>query len=182
MQFSPDDTKIISASFDKRTSKIINVADGALLANLAKHSGTVISAKFSPDGRTILTCSYDSTARIWDSRNGNIVDSIQFQDMAASGEFSPDGKTLFVQLLDSTVTIWNAKKRKIIKRIKNVQSKITIASFNPIGNYILAGTDKGQIGIYDLTTGDSLSSWTAHTQISSISFSNDGKKNYHRWI
>jgi len=35
------------------------------LADLKKHTGTVYSAVFSPDGSRILTASDDNTAKIW---------------------------------------------------------------------------------------------------------------------
>jgi WD40 repeat protein len=62
--FSPDGTRIVTASFDG-TAKVWD-PDGALLATLEGHSGDVASAVFSPDGTRIVTASFDDTAKVWD--------------------------------------------------------------------------------------------------------------------
>src|SRR4030095_4969150 len=55
-----------------RSASAINVfqevrAADARLAVLSGHGGTVAGAAFSPDGRRIVTASFDRTARIWDT-------------------------------------------------------------------------------------------------------------------
>ncbi|HEY6252154.1 MAG TPA: hypothetical protein VI685_19535 [Candidatus Angelobacter sp.] len=55
---------MVTASWD-RTARVWNAADGRLLAILQGHSGSVFTARFSPDGHRIVTASWDGTARIW---------------------------------------------------------------------------------------------------------------------
>jgi WD40 repeat protein len=61
--FSPDGTRILTASSDK-TAKLWDL-EGKLLADLEGHKGSVYSAMFSPDGTRILTASFDNTAKVW---------------------------------------------------------------------------------------------------------------------
>ena len=55
-QFSPDGTRIVTASRDK-TARVWDAATGKSLATLAGHEGDVMSAQFSPDGTRIVTAS-----------------------------------------------------------------------------------------------------------------------------
>jgi WD40 repeat protein len=64
--FSPDGTRIVTASSD-RTALVWDAASGEMLDVLSGHEGVVSSASFSPDGTRILTASRDNTARVWDA-------------------------------------------------------------------------------------------------------------------
>ena len=68
-QFSPDGTRIVTASADK-TARVWDAATGKSLATLAGHEDGVWSAQFSPDGTRIVTASGDKTARVWDAATG----------------------------------------------------------------------------------------------------------------
>src|SRR5208337_1870916 len=53
--FSPDGTRIVTASLDK-TARIWDAATGAEVQVFKGHrSGSVLSAAFSPDGKRVLT-------------------------------------------------------------------------------------------------------------------------------
>ncbi|MCH8342580.1 MAG: PD40 domain-containing protein [Planctomycetes bacterium] len=63
--FSPDGTRIVTASWDN-TARVWDAATGEQLLVLRGHEFIVYSASFSPDGKRIVT-GHDSTIRIWDS-------------------------------------------------------------------------------------------------------------------
>ena len=75
--FSPDGTRILTASWDK-TAKLWDAASGKLLASFAHQDG-VWHAAFSPDGARILTASADKTAKLWDAASGELLASFAHQ-------------------------------------------------------------------------------------------------------
>src|SRR5207244_1765088 len=69
-QFSPDGTRIVTASSDK-TARVWDVQTGQALTEPMQHGGQVHSAQFSSDGKRIVTGSWeDAGARIWDAHTG----------------------------------------------------------------------------------------------------------------
>ena len=70
--FSPDGSRIVTASVDK-TARIWDAATGKEIAVLRGHDSVVNSAAFSPDGSRIVTASADKTARIWDAASAKEI-------------------------------------------------------------------------------------------------------------
>jgi hypothetical protein len=67
--FSPDGSRIVTASMDK-TAKVWDTTMGAEVLTLKGHTDSVRSASFSHDGARVLTGSADKTAKIWDATTG----------------------------------------------------------------------------------------------------------------
>ena len=64
---------------------------------------------FSPDGKTVLTGSYDKTARLWDAATGQpLGPPLTHQDTVQAVAFSPDGKTVLTGSVDKTARLWDA--------------------------------------------------------------------------
>lgn len=75
------------------------------------HTKTVISARFSPDNKKVLTLSADGTAKLWDAATGFLLKefipsvdaSIAFVTAAI---YSPDGQHIITGYEGSTSAIW----------------------------------------------------------------------------
>ena len=74
------------------------------------------SAAFSPDGKRIVTASWDKTARIWDAATGKPIGEPlkATKDWVNSAAFSPDGKRIVTASVDKTARIWDAVSGKAI--------------------------------------------------------------------
>jgi hypothetical protein len=68
--FSPDSTRIVSASSDK-TLKVWDAVSGQQLRTLEGHTAWVLGCAFSPDGSLIFSVSADKTLRIWEAASGH---------------------------------------------------------------------------------------------------------------
>jgi hypothetical protein len=89
------------------------------------HSGVVMSAVFSPDGKKIVTASWDSTAKIWDAQTGKMIaDLTGHQDRVNIAIFSPDGQKIVTASEDGTAKIWDAQTGKIIDRSEEHTSEL----------------------------------------------------------
>jgi hypothetical protein len=106
--FSPDGTRIITASDDK-TARVWDAGTGSEIKVLRGHEGSVQCAAFSPDGTRIVTASMDKSVRIWDAATGNEIKVLRGHEYAVySAAFSPDGTRIVTASFDGTAWIWDA--------------------------------------------------------------------------
>lgn len=100
--FSPDGTHLAAEVEDSRV-QIWRVGDGVLLRTLPKHTVTVTSLVWAPDGATLATGGIgDRTVRLWRVADGRLQRNIRghldlshnFQADVEAAAFSPDGTLL----------------------------------------------------------------------------------------
>jgi WD40 repeat protein len=82
------------------------------------HTNIIYSARFSPDGKKIITVSKDNTAKLWDAEKGYLLADIkQKTGFLTEAHFSPDGKKIITragteqETFDNSVSlfkVWDA--------------------------------------------------------------------------
>jgi WD40 repeat protein len=110
--FSPDGSKIISASHDK-TIRVWDASTGVeMLPPLRGHDSSISSVAFSPDGSQIISVSWDSTIRVWDASTGvemlpPLRVHFDFDDPIRSIAFSPDRSKIILRSERDFSQIWD---------------------------------------------------------------------------
>ena len=66
----------------------------------------MISVAFSPDGKYVVSGSYDNTARVWEASTGKEIARLTHDGAVNSVAFSPDGRTLASGSHDNTIRLW----------------------------------------------------------------------------
>ena len=106
--FSPDGTKLATASADK-TLKLWDLTKPQKpLATGKEHSDALWGVAWSPDGKYIASCSADRSVKIWDALTLKRLYTLSgHEDVVYSVEFSPDSKFLLSASADKTARIWS---------------------------------------------------------------------------
>jgi len=150
--FSPDGTRIVTASRDK-TARIWDTESGLELLHLSGHEGGVNSAAFSPDGTRIVTASEDNTARIWDMESGlELLRLSGHEDEVNSATFSPDGTRILTASNDNTARIWDADVGFELHCLTGHTKSVKIALYTPDGSKAVT-LSSGIVRIWDVDTG-----------------------------
>jgi eukaryotic-like serine/threonine-protein kinase len=84
-------------------------ASGEPLGKRLQHTHAFRKARFSADGKRLITGSYDRTARIWDAHTFRPIGSpLQHKSGVASVALSPDGEIALTGTLNGMARFWNA--------------------------------------------------------------------------
>src|SRR5271165_151091 len=149
------------------------------------HTGPVTSAVFSPDGRRVLTSSWDNTARLWEPESGELLATFQgHTGPVTSAVFSPDGRRVLTASGDKTARLWEAESGKLLTTFQGHTGPVTSAIFSPDGRRVLTASGGGFGGSVDTTArlweaedGKLLATFQGHTgPVQSAVFSPDRRR------
>jgi WD40 repeat protein len=165
--FSADGKMIATGSIDTRI-KLWDAATGSLLHSLGERPAApakpgqpvmmvvsfafVNSIAFSPDGKTLVSGSFDNSIALWDVASGSRRGSLSGHSSSVNSvAFSRDGKTIASGSSDHTIRLWNVATNSELRLLRE-HSSPTSAEFSIDGKTIEdAGGKKTKL--WDVSTG-----------------------------
>lgn len=143
--------------------------------------GAVAAARFSPDGRRVVTASWDNAARIWNAKTGRLERELQgHAEYVNDAVFSRDGKCVLTASDDKTAILWDAETGKPLFTFKGHQQRIRSGSLlcdRQSGRVqkVMTASDDATVRIWD-ARGTRLLEFKGHTKaVLDAQFSPDGK-------
>ncbi|MBN8623902.1 MAG: protein kinase [Planctomycetes bacterium] len=100
-------------------------------------------ARLSPDGRRIVTASFDGTARLWDAATSEPLGEVMKHDAEVTwAEFSPNGETIATVSKDRSIRFWNADAGRPARAPLRQDEAVERLRFRDDGKYLLVQTSK----------------------------------------
>jgi WD40 repeat protein len=149
----------------------------ACLLTLEGHSGWVVSATFSPDGKLVVSASYDKTLKVWDPVTGTCTQTLQgHNDEVISATFSPDGKFIVSASHDKTLKVWDPATGICIQTLQGHNGGVSSTTFSPDGKFMVSASYDRTLKVWDPATGTCIQTLQGHNgRVVSAMFSPDGK-------
>jgi WD40 repeat protein len=177
-EFSPDGTRVVSSSMDKR-AQVWEISTGQPAFPPLQHTNEVKGARFTPDGQRVFTVDSHGRLRFWDPSTGARLGESRptTANHAAEIDFSPDGTWMAVPTVDG-VKLIDAISGEPSGQVFTSTTRMTQVRFSPDGR-ILAATGLGRrINLWDLTsaTGQAPSKTLSHSEpLRYFEFSHDSR-------
>jgi WD40 repeat protein len=180
--FSPDGTRLATASFDQKV-KLWDARTGQEALTLLGHTDAAMGLAFSPAGTRLATAGADRTIRIWDASPLTEPPARQIATFAGHTDdvravvYSPDGRTVVSAGDDRIVRIWDAATGMPLSSLLGHTAAIFGVAFSPDGRTIATGGADNTLRIWDAKTGAVTHALSTFDQgcILSVAFSPDGR-------
>jgi WD40 repeat protein/serine/threonine protein kinase len=184
--FSPDGTALLAAR--GKQAWLYRADNGQLIAGPLDHPATVLAGAFSPDGRTILTGSYDGSAWLWDAATGRrLAGPFRHPDPVWAIAFRPDGKAFATGSGHSVerdghmvgvgeARIWDIASGEMILTGPRHARDILAVAFTPDGRTLITASKDTTVKFWDATTGTSIGKVIRHNGwVNVLALSPDGQ-------
>jgi WD40 repeat protein len=150
--------------FSDRVTYLFDPANGKDLIHLNKHRDQVVSVRFSPDGKKLVTASWDHTARLWETSSGKLLHILKGHRCSLiDAMFSPDGKQVLTVTSGTEFGgesyLWSIQEEKDPKKTPKYRDPGIVNRPRMFGEYgwMQAGSDfRGEspvARIFDAQTG-----------------------------
>jgi WD40 repeat protein len=166
--FSPDGRYFLSAGGEGENDTVIRIWDATnqkLIKKLTGHEGVVIDGRFSPDGETIYSVSFDQTIRRWNNwqkprHSSKIIASKKsIGSVIRTCDMSPDGNYLVFGCSDGQIGVIDLRSKRKIHHFKVHDDLVNTCRFIPKYPYVVTGSSDHRVKVWNVETQQCFVSW-----------------------
>ncbi|VFN06001.1 MAG: WD domain-containing protein, G-beta repeat-containing protein, partial [Candidatus Kentron sp. G] len=161
----------------------IDYANWQQLRRIQAHSEEICyphCIEFAPNGRTVLTGSWDNKLKLWEMVSRKTTRTFQEHSSKIwSIAFAPDGRTILSGSNDMTLKLWAVASGRAIRTFRGHSNTVRSVAFSSDGRTALSG-GLNDIKLWDVASGEEIRTFpSADTQhsgwIRSVAFAPDGR-------
>jgi WD40 repeat protein len=130
----------------------------------------------SPDGRFIVSGSWDCTVKVWELESGRLLRSLEgHTDGVRAVAVSPDGRFIVSGSDDRTVKVWELESGRLLRSLEGHTGGVRAVAVSPDGRFIISGSDDHTIRAWDPESGKSRVLFWNDAAIFSLALSRAGR-------
>lgn len=148
---------------------------GQAFGDFMGHGGMVRSVAISPNGQSVLTTSFDYSAKLWDFQNQTLLHDLAGHDSPVNtGAFIDNDRAATVGD-DGMLVLWDVQTGKQRQRIKAHDHKIMALAVSLDARLLATGGWDRRVHLWDAVTGQKTLTIAATTPVNAVAFVGGGQ-------
>jgi WD40 repeat protein len=141
------------------------------------HQSRITALSWSPDGKTLVSSSYDKTVRLWNAQTGQHTGLYKrHRARVTSVMWSPDGKMLASSSNDKSVHLWDASTCTTSYRFEQHHSAVNDVAWSPDGKSLVSSSVDGIVLVWDAWSHIVRLTYRQHSEsVQVVAWSPDGR-------
>ncbi|MDZ4658536.1 MAG: protein kinase [Bythopirellula sp.] len=152
-RFAPSGDQVLTIGGND--ARLWDVGSKDQLIRFSPH-GAVADVDLAPDGKWLVTGSWDQSAKIWDAATGEAVRKLDgvHTGYINSVQFSPSGEQVLTASDDGTARLWDAATGKPVEpALVGHEGRVRQARFDTDGSRVVTSSNDKTARIWDAKTG-----------------------------
>jgi WD40 repeat protein len=201
--FSPDGKFLVSGGGDidghanDRPPGVLELREadtGKVIRELKGHKALVAGVAFSPDGKRVVSGSWDGTVKVWEADTGKEVLTLKGHEgivtavaVSADGQrivsggggvfTKPNGNLVDHAAAAGEVKVWDAGTGKEVLDLKGQAKGVAAVAISPDGKRVAAGGRDQTATVWDATSGRTVATLRGFKEtVNAVTFSRDGER------
>jgi WD40 repeat protein len=138
-----------------------------------KYQDDICAVEFTADEKTLITGSWDSTARFWDAQTGKDIGAITHESSVWSLALSKDKKTIAVGCALGGIYQWDVATHAQRGNVLQHSRRVMALAYSPDGATLASASNDKTWKLWDTATSKERA--TVNELATSLTFSPDGK-------
>ncbi|CEP23422.1 RSA4 [Cyberlindnera jadinii] len=119
------------------------------VCRMTGHQKLVNHVQFSPDGRYIVSASFDNSIKLWDGRTGQFIATFRGHVAAVyQTAWSSDCRLLVSCSKDTTLKVWDVRTRKLSIDLPGHKDEVYSVDWSVDGNRVASGGKDKQVRLW----------------------------------
>jgi WD40 repeat protein len=188
IQFNHDASRLITASMDG-TARLWSGNGDALATfrdiprRFSGIGGRSVVAKFSPDGKLVVTAHVDHSLRLWQAVDGSPVATLEEHTAnVTDAVFSSDSRLLVTSSDDGSARIWRINPSSLVSAVRELRpaeargkrQAVKALAFSP--DDVVVTADADALRLWDAAEGTEIATLRVDTSIEGLAISRDGRR------
>jgi len=176
LDWSPDGTKVASASLDHVGVRIWDATTGRIVISAQGHGQGLVSIKWSPDGAKLADTSIGNGIGILDATTGEILSFAPIGGTVI--DWNPDGSKLVSgSAYENQVYVADMINEQPLMNLSGHTDLVSAVDWSPDGSKLASGSADATVRIWDAITGAALFTLQGHTDfVTEVEWSPDTSK------